>query len=876
MDELQGELQSYVYAQMQELREDLVKDMHNIMHDGPGSDGNQPLPRSNRSARSLRNSNSMGSGSSQPLSRDTVRESVKDGEGRRQSTSQSPGGEARRSKKRPTRMTFRSFNSYIGPGSTEGASDHADDTPTPVDFGSAIGPFARGFSNAEPDPVVDMDDNAGKAYDVHDDLDGGDAAAPLLSDKVDRNESKVSRLMKQFTTELEGSWMWEEEDDDPDVPKGVKRSARIQKCMDRCIHSHAFEHMVGIAIVLSSVLLGAEVDYAARNLTSDTPAFYKAVDMLFALFFSLEIGARMYVHRCRFFTMQGKAWNIFDLGMVLLQVIDVSVQMLASLSHFDFEHGGSHVSAMRVLRVLRMVRMLRIFRTFSLFSELRIMVASMSAAVGSLIWSMLLQLVMVYVFAVIFMQVVTGRRRKDDSETLEYWFGSLSRSMLTMTESILGGVSWDEIVNPLIHDISPIMGTLFVFYVAASMFAMMNLVTGVFVTEVLNKVNEDKDESFIHELNGIISGDGNETQITKREFVRRAHMEPAMLKYLKSLDIHPADSNYIFEILDADDNGTLDRQELMEAFLRLRGPARNVDMQVLRREVQDLADRVDLMPIPPVAVEIDGDEVFEAEMDSAAKAGLTANGEDGLQVLTTTIDPSAWPYLVGRMPSPVLEAGAEDALGVVHQFSTRRQRRHGADLLTAMQQDEDGIKATSSLRPPVPVVLTRRVSPNPAASQAVSTNHRASVATVRGEKQETLKIPEEPEAEAAGSSKFRRQNSGHQDLLDSQDVVEEIGPRSSNPSQRRSRRQVPEEAEQEETMMAVMSHKVSGRLRRQASKLLAEEALEAIAMQAHEDDDADSRHMSPATSRRKSQIFSRGNSPEDMAEQADGTTSFGI
>eukprot|EP00971_Amphidinium_carterae_P113913 2257341-Amphidinium_carterae.1 len=33
-------------------------------------------------------------------------------------------------------------------------------------------------------------------------------------------------------------------------------------------------------------------------------------------------------------------------------------------------------------------------------------------------------------------------------------------------------------------------------------------------------------------------------------------------------------------------------------------------------------------------------------------------------------------------------------------------------------QDEDGIKATSSLRPPVPVVLTRRVSPNPAASQA--------------------------------------------------------------------------------------------------------------------------------------------------------------
>eukprot|EP00971_Amphidinium_carterae_P222952 4424153-Amphidinium_carterae.1 len=38
-------------------------------------------------------------------------------------------------------------------------------------------------------------------------------------------------------------------------------------------------------------------------------------------------------------------------------------------------------------------------------------------------------------------------------------------------------------------------------------------------------------------------------------------------------------------------------------------------MQVLRREVQDLADRVDLMPIPPVAVEIDGDEVFEVSIE---------------------------------------------------------------------------------------------------------------------------------------------------------------------------------------------------------------------------------------------------------------------
>jgi len=526
-----------------------------------------------------------------------------DPEGRRTASKQ------QRSSKKKRGFTLRSFNSYCSmPGSAPGSDDEAspvaavpfaasepsfghpgllDDTQgNDAPNGITHSPTQATSQHTKDDVLVDIDDDgfAGSPT-AHGD---NTAAEPLLPHQTSsgitgmRSASKMVTAMSFYGTEEWGSF---EEID-------------IETCYSRCckkakvyVNSQAFENVVGFAVVISAFILGFEVDNSSRTVGEPTPVFYKAADWFFFLFFAIEISLRMAVNRHRFFTMIGKEWNVFDLIMVILQAVDVFVQTAVPLNlEMAVGRQGQNMGVVRVVRLLRMVRVMRLFRTFHLFSELRIMVASMSSALGSLLWSMLLQLVIVYVFAVIFLQVVTTYRREGDNEDLDYWFGSLLRSMLTMVESILSGVSWDCIVQPLNEEISPFMGTLFVMYVAASMFAMMNLVTGLFVTEVLTKVNEDKDENFINELSTLFAGN-RRPAITKQDFLDHTQ-KPVMMKYLKSLDIHPGDAFHIFDILDINEDGQLDRDELFEAFLRLRGPARQVDMQVLRKELQDLAEAV--------------------------------------------------------------------------------------------------------------------------------------------------------------------------------------------------------------------------------------------------------------------------------------------
>merc|ERR1712151_650420 len=83
----------------------------------------------------------------------------------------------------------------------------------------------------------------------------------------------------------------------------------------------------------------------------------------------------------------------------------------------------------------------------------------------------------------------------EHSLELAYFFGSLFRSMLTMLEVILGGVNWDKVVVPLIADISPVAGIIFGAYIAFCLFAMMNLVTGVFVESALRTAREEDERN---------------------------------------------------------------------------------------------------------------------------------------------------------------------------------------------------------------------------------------------------------------------------------------------------------------------------------------------------------------------------------------------
>merc|ERR1719188_2477651 len=124
---------------------------------------------------------------------------------------------------------------------------------------------------------------------------------------------------------------------------------------------------------------------------------------------------------------------------------------------------------------------------------------------------MILLMMMIYIFSLVFLQVILSCGTTQHSHEIHYWFGSLFRTFLTMFECIVGGISWDEVAAPLVSDISPLMGLAFCIYISASLFAMMNLLTGVFVDKAMRSVREDKDTVLAERIRDIfMSGDGQD------------------------------------------------------------------------------------------------------------------------------------------------------------------------------------------------------------------------------------------------------------------------------------------------------------------------------------------------------------------------------
>merc|ERR1711937_269472 len=105
------------------------------------------------------------------------------------------------------------------------------------------------------------------------------------------------------------------------------------------------------------------------------------------------------------------------------------------------------------LRTLRLVRILRVVRVLHLISELRTIISSITGSFKSLGWTVVLLTLIIYIVGVYFTQsiadhvleMVEAEQTLDERETnLQYFFGSLGRSLLSLWQAMSGGADWDQ------------------------------------------------------------------------------------------------------------------------------------------------------------------------------------------------------------------------------------------------------------------------------------------------------------------------------------------------------------------------------------------------------------------------------------------------
>lgn len=381
-----------------------------------------------------------------------------------------------------------------------------------------------------------------------------------------------------------------------DREKEVVHEGLRQKLKELVTHP-TFEYFVGALIVANAVVIAVQTQMAAEDPSGLVPPAFKPIDSFFTIFFSLELALKMAVEQEKFLTGRNRGWNCFDSIVVASAILEEVLK------------ASTNTTAIRVLRIMRLVRVIRVIRTFRFFNDLRAMVQGIFASILSLFWALVLLFLICFVFGIFITQMVTTHRSKEGGDEdlnadLKDNFGSLLQTMYALYKAITGGDDWSAFADPLFQ-ISPMLGVIFLLYIAFAVFAVLNVVTGVFVDNAIKANQSDADVIILEQTEArkkhieavksvFFKADTDESgHLDLDEF--KFHIDnPYVQAYFRQLDldVEGEGAETLFKLLDFDGNGTIDIEEFIFGCGQLKGFAKSFDLARMRHAQADLHNKL--------------------------------------------------------------------------------------------------------------------------------------------------------------------------------------------------------------------------------------------------------------------------------------------
>jgi len=304
----------------------------------------------------------------------------------------------------------------------------------------------------------------------------------------------------------------------------------------------------------------------------------------------------MFTEGGRFFLTTTWGWNVLDTLIVVISAVEVGLDL-------QTDSGTTNFGYVRMIRIARTVRILRIVRIMKYFRSLRILIYSVLNTLRSLMWTLLLLVIILYVFGLIFTQSTTQYRLDEMAKSNEAsssnqllcrYFGTLFRSIFTLFKCITGGLSWEQAVDPL-SITHPLMVVFFLVYIAFTYFAVLNVVTGVFCQTAIESANADQDmviqaqvamkNQYIKKLEKLFrSIDIHDTGLLTFNEFEDAMKEEWLQAYFASMDITVDEAFSLFKLLDIDDTRVINIEAFVTGCLRLRGSAKSIDIAMMMYE----------------------------------------------------------------------------------------------------------------------------------------------------------------------------------------------------------------------------------------------------------------------------------------------------
>lgn len=367
-------------------------------------------------------------------------------------------------------------------------------------------------------------------------------------------------------------------------------------CLQLIVRHPFFEAFFGVVVLTNAIFIGVDVHMNAIR-PQNTDATLRIVQYIYAGLFTTELILKICAEGREFLWSEEWAWNYLDVFIVLSSVWDVGVDIVEAVivgAEVDSIAGVSSLKSFRIIRLTRLLRTVQFVRIFRFVIALRTLVTSILCTMKALVWALFLLALIVYIFAVLFTQVMTdylqteGGMTVTELEAAKRYFGSLTDSMLALFLAISNGVSWEVVLLPL-QRIG--LGWVFCFlcYMSFTYFCVLNVVTAVFCQSAIESaqndqitmmqamlMNKEKHLQKIHQLFEQLGADDSGV-ITLKIFEENIN-SPDVRAYFETLGLDVWDAWSFFKLLDSDGGGSVDVEEFFMGCLRFRGQAKAMDV----------------------------------------------------------------------------------------------------------------------------------------------------------------------------------------------------------------------------------------------------------------------------------------------------------
>jgi len=350
-----------------------------------------------------------------------------------------------------------------------------------------------------------------------------------------------------------------------------------------------FEPVCLLVIVLNAIWIGVELDLRDPDAGSDdTPLYTDVIENIFCGIFTLEILLRMVVYKKFYYFFIDPLkwmWNIFDLSLVLLLVLETWILKYAT--------DGVEMPALSSLRLLRLLRIVRVLR---MVPELSMMVKSLVAAIRSVSMTFLLAVGIMYIFSILLTQwardYVPDKPCEHPINCVDKAFGTISKSFLTLMQILCFDATFSLI--RAILDESVFHGLLLILFILIAAFTVLNMLIGV-VCEIVAETNEGEREKVMRDKvihlfasldvdgSGYISHEEMKNPEIPAELAKAGIENDVLQSTLKILETRRSAHNN-----ESEDDGQLELDEFLETIFKLLHPPEAQDILLILRKLERL------------------------------------------------------------------------------------------------------------------------------------------------------------------------------------------------------------------------------------------------------------------------------------------------